>query len=60
MSFCGARVIFPFLNNGQFKISVSVNTQTTGILNLGGGGSVIGSFVLGHIFGELEPFSSFS
>ena len=28
-------------------------------LKLGGGGSVIESFALGHVFGELEPFFSF-
>ena len=51
--------IFPIFHNGQHQFCVSVDTlrkpetQTLG-------GSVIGSFALGCIFGELWPFFPFS
>ena len=50
--------IFPIFHNGWHQFCVSVNTQETGDPNFRG--SVIGSFTLGHIFGELWPFFPFS
>ena len=53
-AFLGVRAIFLIFHNGQHQFCISVNTQRTSYPNFGG--SVIESFALGHIFGELESF----
>ena len=52
--FWGVRGIFLIFHNGQHQFYISVNTQKTTDPNFIG--SVIGTFALGCIFGELEPF----
>ena len=56
--FWGAMAIFPIFYNGRHQFCVSVDTRKTGDPNFRG--SVIGSFALGCIFGELRPFFPFS
>ena len=54
MSFWGATAISPIFFDGQHQLSISIDTWKTGDPNFRG--SVIKSFALGHIFGELELF----
>ena len=52
--FWGVRAIFLIFHNGRHQFCISVNMRTTTDPNFRG--SVIGSFALRLIFGELEPF----
>ena len=56
--FRAAMAIFPIFCNGRHQFCISVDTQKTGDPNFRG--SVIESFALGCIFGELQPFCPFS
>ena len=56
--FWGATAIFPIFSNGRHQFCISVNTRRTGDPNFSG--SVIGSFALVRVFGELQPFFPFS
>ena len=57
MHFWGAMAIVSIFHNGWHQFCISVNTQKTGDPNFRG--SVIGSFALGCVFGELQPFFLF-